>query len=385
MTNNKLVLSQVVEEIPPAMSVRYNMMVYDLQRKGEDIIVLSLGEAFFQLPEFNFNELPFAKGYHYSSSWGLLELRQKISEYYNRYGVKSNPEKEILISSGSKIIIYMVLLSIINPGDEVIIFEPAWVSYTEQVKLCYGQSVTVPYDENLDNLEKYVTLKTKVIIINNPNNPSGKVYSKEELQKIYNVAEKHGIFILSDEAYSDFVNKERFYSMGIIDKEKKFSFVINSVSKCLGISGWRIGYVIANEKYLDGVLKVNQHLITCPTTLIELCLIKYFDKIINKTNPQIKDLMLLREKVAEYMDEIGLKYFYGSGTFYFMISIEGSKLMSEDFAIKLLTEHNVSTVPGLGYGKSVDKFLRVSIGTENLERIKSGLMSIRNLINLTHV
>jgi aspartate/methionine/tyrosine aminotransferase len=384
MANNKLILSQAVEDISPAMSIKFNMEVYDLQRQGKDVIVLSLGEAFFKLPEFDFDESLFVKGCHYSSSWGLLELRQKISQYYNRYGVEADPEKEILVSAGSKAIIYMVLLSIINPGDEVIILEPAWVSYTQQVKLCYGRPVTVPYHENLNNLEKYITPKTKAIIINNPNNPSGKVYAKEELQNLYNLAEKHGIFILSDEAYSDFVGQEPFYSMGAIDKEKKLSFVINSVSKCLGVSGWRIGYVIADKKYAGGILKVNQHLITCPAALIELCLVKYFDDILKITAPQISEVMELRRQAADYMDEIGLKYFPGSGTFYFMVSIEGSKLGSEEFALKLLREHGVSTVPGVGYGQSVDKFLRVSVGTESPERIKAGLSAVLELIKLTH-
>lgn len=384
MKNKKMILSKVVDEIPPAMSVKFNMLVYDLQRRGKDITVLSLGEAFFKLPEFDFKKLPFEKGYHYSSSWGLPELRKKISKYYRRYGVESDPGKEILISAGSKVIIYMVLLSIVDPGDEVIIFEPAWVSYTEQVKLCYGQPVTIPYYEKINNLGKYITSKTKVIIINNPNNPSGKVYSKSELQKIYDLAEKHRLYILSDEAYSDFVCREPFFSMGAFDKNKKRTFVINSVSKCLGVSGWRIGYVIGNEEYMKGILKVNQHLITCPTTLIELCLVKYFDKIVEKTIPQIKDVLKRRDQMAQYMDKIDLKYLPGSGTFYFMVSIEGSKLRSEEFALKLLIEYSVSTVPGLGYGKSVDKFLRISVGTESVERIKAGLSTIKKLVDLTH-
>jgi aspartate aminotransferase/aminotransferase len=366
------------------MSVKFNMMVYELQRLGKDVIVLSLGEAFFNLPEFNFKKILFEKGFHYSSSLGLLELRKKISNYYNRYGVESNPEQEVLISAGSKIIIYMILLSIIDPGDEVIVFEPAWVSYFEQIKLCYGVPVSVPYNESLDSLESYITSKTKAIIINNPNNPSGKVYSSDELQKISNLAEKHGIFILSDEAYSDFVLQEPFVSMGVFDKEKKITFVINSVSKCLGVSGWRVGYVIAKEEYLKSILKVNQHLITCPTTFMALCLIEYFDKMVKKTAPQIKALLERRQQIADYMDEIGLKYMPGSGTFYFMVSIVGSKLTSEDFALKLLGEYNISVVPGVGYGKSVDKFLRISFGSEGMERIRAGLSTIKKLIDETY-
>ena len=141
--------------------------------------------------------------------------------------------------------------------------------------------------------------------------------------------------------------------------------------------------MISNPDLIYLILKLNQHLITCPTTLIELYLVKHFNKIISNTTPQIKQVILKRQAVANLMDEIGLKYLPGSGTFYFCVSIEGSRLKSEEFAMKLLEEHHVCTVPGRGYGDSLDCFLRVSIGTESIDRIKKGLLAIRNLINET--
>lgn len=377
--------SQVALDVPPAMSVKFNMMVYDLKRKGVDVTTLSLGEAFFKLPDCSFDALEIEKGYHYSSSLGTPELRERICRYYrDTYGVIASPQKEMLISAGSKAIIFMALLSVVDPGDEVIIIEPAWVSYVEQVKLAYGNPVMVPYHKSIAELESYITEKTKVIIINNPNNPSGKVYSKTELDQLLEIARKHGLYIISDEAYSDFVDEEPFISVGAVDVDKERTFTVNSLSKCFGMSGWRIGYVIASEGIIESMLKLNQHLITCPPTILQDYLARYFDEIVSAVQPQVKEVVQKRKLVAEYMDEIGLTYLPGTATFYFMVSIEESKLDSEEFATKLLNERHVSTVPGIGYGDSVSKFIRVSVGTETMERIERGLDEINSLIKETH-
>jgi len=383
MTN--IPVSSVVTDMSQAMSVKFNMKVYDLQRAGHNPIVLSLGEAFFDMTPMDLDGIDIVKGYHYSSSKGLPELREIISNYYSDiYGVNSDPDTEVIISAGSKVLIYMCVLAAINPGDEVIILEPAWVSYIDQVKIAHGTPVMVPYYHGVDDLERHITDKTKLLIVNNPNNPSGKIYTREELDKLFFLAKKYNFRIISDEAYSDFVtDTEPFVSLGAVDVHKTHSFIVNSLSKNLGMSGWRIGYVISNPDLIYLILKLNQHLITCPTTLIELYLVKHFNKIISNTTPQIKQVILKRQAVANLMDEIGLKYLPGSGTFYFCVSIEGSRLKSEEFAMKLLEEHHVCTVPGRGYGDSLDCFLRVSIGTESIDRIKKGLLAIRNLINET--
>jgi len=376
--------SQLAEALPEATSIRYNTLVYELQRKHKDVTVLSLGESFFKIPLFPFKTLNYEKGYHYSHSRGVLELREELSQYYKKhYGVASDPESEVLISAGSKVILYMVLRTIICPGDEVIIFEPAWVSYTEQVRLSYGIPLMVPHYEGITDIGTYLTERTKAIIINNPNNPSGKVYSKKELQELYRFAQKHNLYIIADEAYSDFVDEETFYSMGRFDPAKKRVIVVNSLSKNMGMSGLRIGYAIANEKIINMLLKINQHLITCPATLIELYVIRYLDKILRITFPQIRRVLRERREISRYMDSIGLSRLSGTGTFYFMVSIAPSKLSSEAFASRLLKKHYVAVVPGIGYGKSLDAYVRVGVGTESVARIKKGLDRLQTLIKET--
>ena len=293
MKKNYFKPSTIVEKSKEAISITYNNLVYELKDKDKDIITLSLGEAFFDIPLFSFSNLPFPDIYHYSHSRGIIELRKCLCEYFlESYGIEINPESEILITAGSKIAIYMSLMTILNPGDEVIILEPAWVSYIEQIKLCHGVPVSLPYDESIFSIEKYISNRTKLIIINNPNNPSGKIYSFEELNFLLTLSQKYNIFILSDEAYSEFtLNKEEFISLGNLDKKKEKLLVVNSISKNYGISGWRLGYVITSSELISQILKLNQHLITCPPTILQHYIVKYFYEIIEITYPQIKALI----------------------------------------------------------------------------------------------
>ncbi|MCF7800168.1 pyridoxal phosphate-dependent aminotransferase [Candidatus Babeliales bacterium] len=377
-------ISNVVNNVIQATSIKYNNLVYELKQQGKSVIVLSLGEAFFDIPLLNFQDLPFPNIYHYSHSRGIPELRNKLCEYYSKfYNVSVDAEKEIIVTAGSKIAIYFVFQSLLNSNDEVIIPEPAWVSYTEQVKLCSANPITIPYWEKVYNFEKYITEKTKIIVINNPNNPSGKVYSKHELEFLLALAQEKNIYILSDEAYSDFLVDDKFYSLGYFDQNKNNIIICNSISKNFGISGWRIGYTITNKNLTNELLKLNQHLITCAPTILEYYLAQYFDQIIDITYPQIKKIVQTRNQIANFMDLINLKYLPGTSTFYFFVSIAPSKLNSEDFCTKLLLEENISTVPGIGYGKSCDSFIRVSVGTESEETIKYALKKIQDLIKQT--
>lgn len=377
--------SKIVKKSIQALSIKFNNLVYEMQRNDEDIIVLSLGEAFFDIPLYSFKDLPFPKIYHYSHSKGIPELREKLSKYFEKnYDVVFDSKTEILITAGSKAAIHMSLMTLIDPGDEVIIHEPAWVSFPEQIKLCYGVPIQIPYNKTVYDFEDYISEKTKVIIVNNPNNPTGRIFNLEEMSYIYNLAKKYNLFVISDEAYSDFVlNKDEFISFANLDIKKRHTIVINSISKNFGISGWRIGYMISNADLINQTLKINQHLITCPATILEYYVEKHFEDILKITKPQIVGLINKRKNVQKYLDAIGLKYMEGNSTFYFFVSIENSTLSSEDFSTELLNEYKVSTAPGIGYGKSCDTFIRISIGSESIDRIITGLKSIKELISKT--
>ena len=371
-------LSAAVERIPEATSIRFNQYVYDLKRAGEDVVVLSLGEAFFDIPLFDFRKLDVNKAYHYSDSRGIPELRAKIADYYGRhYAAPVDPETEILISAGSKPIIYMALLCALDPGDELLIHEPGWLSHQEHARLIGATPKFIPYDSPVEKFANYFTPKTRVLVINNPNNPAGRLYGRREIEKIYEACRSRGIYLLIDEAYSDFVLDDGFVSLGEVAPDKDGVIIVNSLSKNMGMSGWRIGYLISNPTFVNAVLKANQHIITCgPTILLYYCATD-FDRIISVTLPQVREVVKKRARVAEMMDQLSLQRLSGGTTFYFFVDIGAFPGTSEEFATKLLFERSIAVVPGSAYGTSKDHFVRISIGSESEERIWEALQEIQ--------
>jgi aminotransferase len=371
-------------EVSQALSIKYNNIVYEMKARGEDVTVLSLGEAFFDIPLFPFDDLPFPALYHYGHSRGLLDLRRQLATFYReQHNVDVDPATEIIVTAGSKVAIHMSLMSLLDPGDEVLIHEPAWLSYAEQIKLCFGRTVAVPCGETVFDFPKYLTPRVKAIIVNNPHNPRGSVLSEKELRFLHDLALEHDLFLVADEAYSEFLDDDAFVSAGAFDPAKSHTVICNSISKNYGMSGWRIGYVIAGRPVIDEILKVTQHLITCPATILEHYLSRHFHEILAITKPQIRRVVATRRRVAAYMDEIGLQRLPGDATFYFFVSISPSGLTSDEFCNRLLRGYRISAVPGIGYGSTCDQFIRISVGTEPMERIVNALRTIKSLITET--
>ena len=373
-----------VAAIQDAISIRFNSLVYELKRKGKPVIVMSLGEAFFRLPLLPMDGLPVPEIFHYSDSRGLPELRRRICLFHRkRHGFSTDPDREMIITPGSKAAIHMTLMSILNPGDEVLYPEPAWVSYSEQIKLCRGKPVGMPMGVPLRRFESYITRKTKALILNNPHNPTGRLYTRAELRVIIELAKRRGLWLLSDEAYSEFAPEGAFSSARSVARDKSRVVVFNSLSKNFGMSGWRLGYAIGPEELMGLVLKVNQHLLTCPATILEHYAAAHFDRILALTRPQQRKLLKRRGEIAAYMKKIGLEFAAGSSTFYFFVSIAPSALGSVEFCTRLLEESQVSVVPGIGYGASCDRHVRVSIGTASAVDLRRGLDRLKSLIERT--
>lgn len=382
MKQEKMQLSEKVNAIPEALSVYMNNIVYAMKRRGDAIKVLSLGEAFFDIPMFPFEEIDFKKGYHYSESRGIPELRDIVARYYaEKYLAPVDAENEVLISAGSKPLIYMAFQAVLNPGDEVLIHEPAWLSYPEEIKLADGVPNFIPYDCPVVDFEKYFTEKTKMVVICNPNNPAGKTYLRTDLEKLYAMCRPRGIYILADEAYSDFVIDGGFTSMVNIVPNKDGIIVVNSLSKNLGISGWRVGYVISTPEVIYNVLKLNQHLITCPATFLSMYVAHYFNDIVKVTLPQVIEVVERRKEVTEFMKKIGLSSLDGTSTFYIFMNIGDYKYSSMDLGLYLLMKYGISVVPGLAYGQSTERFIRIGVGTESPDVIKECLRIIKKVIS----
>jgi aspartate aminotransferase/aminotransferase len=375
-----LQLATRAQAIPQALSVYINQLVYDLRRLNRDIIALSLGEAFFDIPAFPVERLDFVRGYHYSDSQGLPDLRKRIASYYNtRYGagIEAN---DILISVGSKPVIFMAMLAVLNPGDFVAIHEPAWLSYQEQARLCGADVHFVPHDVPVGQFNRHLVPGAKLVIINNPNNPAGRIYSKEELLSLYNLCRDRGAYLLVDEAYSDFVLDGSFHCMPKLVPKLEGVIAVNSLSKNMGMSGWRVGYAIAEPKVIAALLKLNQHIITCGPTILLQYLSEYFDDILAYTLPQVRAVVEKRLRIAKRLEQLGFRCLAGTSTFYFFVSVGDYAEDVHELALYLLLDKGIALVPGAAYGASTERFLRLSIGTESEERIDEALQTLKSVL-----
>jgi aspartate aminotransferase/aminotransferase len=373
-----LPLNPLVSALPEASSILINQMVSDCRRTGEDVIVLSLGEAFFDIPLMDFTEIDIQKSYHYSESRGLPGLRARFADYYSsHYGAAVNPDTELLISAGSKPLIFMAILAAASTGDEVLIHEPAWLSYPHHARLAGAVPKFIPFDCATRQFPDYFTPRTKMVVLCNPNNPAGRMYTGEELADLYSACRRRGIYLLVDEAYSDFALDEAFVSIAKIVADKDGIIAVNSISKNMGISGWRIGYAISHPDFIFQLLKLNQHIITCAPTILLMYCERYFDQMLAVTLPQVREVVEKRRRVRTMLDEIGLEPLAGSSTFYFFVSIGNYPGTSNELALNLLLNRGVAVVPGSAYGQSTDRFVRISIGTESEDRIRHALVELK--------
>lgn len=370
--------------IRKAKSIEINQKVQEKKDEGQDVITLSLGEAYFDIPDYGFSEIDYTQGYHYSDSLGLADLRKSLVNYYSDIH-KINDlrwEDNIIVSAGSKILSYMAMLLTLESGEEVLLHEPAWLSYEDQAKLNDANVSYISYKEKVEGFHHHFTPETKLIVINNPNNPAGLVYTGESLERLIIRANEAGIFVLVDEAYSDFIPQEKSFSScaALVNKYQNL-MVINSISKNFGMSGWRVGFMVANPDLIESILKLNQHLITCAPTILQLYLAKHLSEIHRACEYQIQNLMIKRKKVAEILKNANVSFLNGSATFYFFLDIRDSNLGSDEFSEMLLEKHNVAVVPGSAYGRTTDGFVRISIGTESLEKIELAADRIASLLS----
>ena len=359
----------------PALSVAMNQLLYEIRDRGGDVCALSLGEAFFHIPLLSFDALDWERGFHYSDSRGVIELRKAISNMYSsKYQVPVDGQSEVLVTSGSKIAIFMVLKAILSSGDVVSVFEPAWVSYREQILMAGGVPEFVAFEKSFQGSIRFDP-RTKIVILNNPNNPSGRNYNDKELLRIKSACDEVGAVLLIDEAYSDFVPELNFFSGRRLGDDV---VIVNSLSKNLGMSGWRLGYVIANSALIDKLLRFQQNLVTCAPTLLQLYVAKYLDELLDVTKSQIVATLERREETKRFLESHGIRTLEGDATFYLFAEADGFGWSGNvtDFAVHALINRGVSVVPGIAYGMNTSRYIRISVGAEPLERIKGAILQL---------
>mgnify|MGYP001178787433 FL=1 len=368
-------------DIGPASSIQQNELVYDQVDKGLNPIILSYGEAPFEVDAIDFSNIDHARGSHYSQGIGIKEFREEIAGYLKKFhNVDCNSEKNVLVSAGSKIISFYCAQLFLNKGDVMLLHEPSWVSYQEHASFSQADVEFIPYDQDIGEARKYFEKnpRIRIIVLNNPNNPRGYIYSESQLRKLAKDCMECNVILIVDESYSDFCGEKGFFSAGCLVNEFNNVVSMNSISKNFGLSGWRLGYAIASEEIINGLNKFNQHLMTCAPTVLQLALVeKGLINLRYELDPFLADLNKKREKVASLLTKHGFDFLDGSATFYFFIDVGKFNVNTKDFVIKLLKNRHVSIIPGGAYGTSTQGFLRLSFGVESLERIEAGLKILK--------
>ena len=364
-----------------------------LRAEGRPIVPFSAGEPDFPTPtpikkateqaiEDNFS--------HYCSNRGIPELRELLAKKLkDENKVEYDPATEIIVTSGGAEALNNAILTFVGPGDEVIVPTPAFVTYKNLAKFAGGVFVDVPlraednFQLNADEIEKVITPKTKMIVVNNPNNPSGAVYTRETLEKVAALAVKYDLLVLSDEMYSRLVYDDaEFVSMAALPGMRERTIIVTGFSKTYAMTGWRLGYLAADKKLCDWMIKTHQYSTTNSPTFIQVGLVHALQ------DPQTeKEVQIMLDAFAKRRKNIlaGLKKIHGlkviepKGAFYVLVDVSGTGLKGKDFAMRLLEEYNVATVPAIGLGDACGDFIRISYAASD-ENIVRGLENIEAFV-----
>jgi aspartate aminotransferase len=287
----------------------------------------------------------------YTDNKGIKELRQKIAQYINKKYSTNYNENNVIVTNGGKQALFNSLFLITNPGDEIIVIDPSWVSYDAQIRMVGGIPVHVKttkennYIPEETMLEKAITKKTKAIIINSPNNPTGVVYDKEFLSFISRLSIEHDLIIISDEVYDALVYDGNYTSMTNFEESRDRTILINSFSKTWSMTGWRVGYTIANEKIVSQLAKIQSHSTSNVNTPSQYAALKALEI---DNSYMVKEFKKRRDYLYDEFKKLGLTNDKPKGAFYYFIDISNYGLKDKDFCEKLL-EYGLAVVPGSAF------------------------------------
>ena len=386
-------ISQKVATLPPSGIRKF----FDLLSSVEDVISLSIGEPDFVTPwhvrEAGIYSLE--KGYTmYTSNSGMPELRRELAHYLEvRYGVSYHPEHEILITTGSSEGLDLAMRAIINPGDEVIIPDPCYVAYPADIILAGGVPILVSTNEENNfvvratDIEARITKQTKAILIGYPANPTGAVMSRKEADAIAGLAKKYDLLVISDELYARLVYGVEHISFPSLPGMKERTILISGFSKSHAMTGWRIGYVAAERRFIQALTKIHQYTMLSAPTMAQMAAIEALRNGEVEIERMVQEYNRRRRLMVKRLNEIGLSCFEPKGAFYAFPSIKATGMNSEEFAEKLLVEEEVAVVPGTAFGPCGEGFVRCCYATslpdieEALRRMdrfirKSGLNTV---------
>lgn len=376
--------SQKILKVAPSPIRKF----FDLIIGRDDIISLGVGEPDFPTP-WVMREEAF---YHleqghtsYTSNWGILELREAIETYLNKYDLNYDPNKEILVTIGVSEAIDVVLRAILNPGDEVIVAEPCYVSYQPLVEICDTKLVrldTAPtnFIPTAAEIEKLITPKTKALMLCSPSNPTGRMIPAEELEKIAALVKKHKIWVLSDEVYCELVyDGKKHVSIGSLPGMKDYSIILNGFSKAFAMTGWRIGYLACPADLMTQVHKLHQYSTICAPIMSQYAALEGLRNGADEVEKMRVSYQQRRNLLLHAFEEMGLPVAAPEGAFYIFPDIRKTGLTSEEFATRLIGEYKVAVVPGTAFGEGAEGFVRCCYATE-IGKLKEAMRRIKLMV-----
>lgn len=387
-------ISSKVRALTPSASISIAEKTKEMRNKGVEVIDLSWGEPYLDTPEKvkdsgkkalddNFT--------HYTNSRGIIELREAIGKKLeNENDIYYNPKKEILVTPGAKQGIFYAIYTLVEKNAEVLVPEPYWLSYRDIIKMTGGKIVPIPtYEENgfkpsYEDISRKITRKTKAIIINSPNNPTGAVLERKHLKIIAEIAQEHDLVVISDEIYEKIIFDDRHhYSIASFQEMKERTITINGFSKAFAMTGWRLGYIATDKKLMDFILKVHQHLATCANSIAQRAATNALNNE-KEVKEMVNEYQKKRDIVFEEINSTErLSCLKSEGTFYSFVNIKKLGMNSIEVSKYLLGKAHVSTVPGIEYGDSGEGYLRVSFAipkdelTRGIENLKKSSAVVR--------
>ena len=390
MINYDNVLSDKIKKIKPSGIRKF----FDLASTVDNVISLGVGEPDFQTPwsirKTAIDTLE-KKRIIYSANSGLAALRTEISSYINKkMNVSYDPQNEVIVTVGGSEAIDISLRALINPGDEALIVEPCFVCYAPIVELSGGipVSINTRIEDNFkltpELLKEKITKKTKLLILPFPNNPTGAIMTREDLEKIAEIIRNTNIMILSDEIYSELTYGRKHCSIVQIEGMQERTILINGFSKAFAMTGWRLGYLAAPSPIVNQVLKIHQYAIMCSPTISQYAAIEALQNCEREVKKMVAEYNIRRRLLVESFNKMGLTCFNPEGAFYVFPCIKSTGLTSEQFCEQLLENQKVAVVPGNAFGQSGEGFIRVSYAyslkhlMEALKRIQAFLDNIKN-------
>lgn len=362
---------------------------FDIVSEMENVISLGVGEPDFETPWHIRDEgiYAFERGKtFYTSNSGLAELRAEINNYLiRRQNISYNPKDEIIVTVGGSEAIDIGLRAILNEGDEVIIPQPSYVSYEPCTILAGGVPVIVDLKSENDfrltaqELEKAITGKTKILILPYPNNPTGAIMERKDLEQIAEVVKKHELLVISDEIYSELTYKGEHISIASLPDMKERTILINGFSKSYAMTGWRLGYACGNKDIIKQMVKIHQFAIMCAPTISQYAAIEALKNGDEDVKMMRDSYNQRRRFLLNSFKEMGLDCFEPYGAFYVFPSIKEFGMTSEEFATRFLEEERVAAIPGTAFGDSGEGYLRISYAY-SIEKLKIAMERLNNFV-----